>query len=145
MRKPKVGRHSGRAANAPSSGAYEVGYGRPPKKTQFKPGQSGNPKGRPRGAKGEDTIFRQVISTKVPMSVRGKVRQVPLLEAVWMRIAGDALKGNSKAAMLLLNRSRSLEETTFTTPELDQDDRHVLQSYYRQVQAELKAKKENLS
>ena len=27
---------------------YEVGYGRPPKKTQFKKGQSGNPKGRPK-------------------------------------------------------------------------------------------------
>jgi hypothetical protein len=139
--KPKLRRHTSLGAG-PSPDAYEVGYGRPPKKTQFKPGQSGNPRGRPRGAKGEDTIFRQVINTKVPMGVRGKVRQVPLLEAVWMRIAGDALKGNSKAATLLLNRSRLLEAATFTGPELDQDDQQVLQSYYRQVQAELKAKKE---
>ena len=29
---------------------YEVGYGRPPKSGQFKKGQSGNPKGRPRNA-----------------------------------------------------------------------------------------------
>lgn len=138
----KASRQSARRPNTPTSGGYEVGYGRPPKAHRFKPGQSGNPKGRPRGAKGEDTIFRQVIGTKVPISVGGRVRQVPLLEAVWMRIAGDALKGNSKAATLLLSRSRLLEEATPMSPELDQDDQQVLQSYYRQVKAELKAKKE---
>ncbi|MGK7651962.1 DUF5681 domain-containing protein [Roseovarius sp. B08] len=30
---------------------YEVGYAKPPANTRFKPGQSGNPKGRPKGAK----------------------------------------------------------------------------------------------
>ena len=30
---------------------YEVGYGKPPKATRFKKGQSGNPKGRPRRQK----------------------------------------------------------------------------------------------
>ena len=27
---------------------YEIGYGKPPKQTRFKPGQSGNPRGRPK-------------------------------------------------------------------------------------------------
>src|SRR5262245_4838454 len=30
---------------------YKVGYGKPPKDTQFRKGQSGNPKGRPKGSK----------------------------------------------------------------------------------------------
>lgn len=142
MTKNTSRRNSGRGSKKRASGDYDVGYGRPPRTHQFKPGQSGNPKGRPRGAKGEDTIFRGVINTKVPMSLRGRVRRVPLLEAVWMRIADDALKGNSKAATLLINRSRSLDLTTPTHGELDQDDRLVLQTYYRQVEASLKVKKE---
>jgi hypothetical protein len=127
------------------TGNYEVGYCRPPEAHQFGAGRSGNPGGRPKGARGEDTIFRAVVDTKVPMSLRGKVRKVPLLEAVWMRIADDALKGSSKAQTLLINRSRSLDGTAPTSTELDQDDRQVLQSYYRQVEAELKAKKEKKS
>ena len=40
-----------------AGGDYAVGYGRPPKATQFKPGRSGNPRGRPKGAKSEDTMI----------------------------------------------------------------------------------------
>ena len=35
----------------PQSDAYKVGYGKPPQDTRFKPGRSGNPKGRPKGAR----------------------------------------------------------------------------------------------
>ncbi len=142
MSRTKSRRHSHRGSNKSSTSSYEVGYGRPPRAHQFKPGQSGNPKGRPRGARGEDTIFREVISRKVPMSVDGKTRKVSAVEAVWTRVMADALKGNSKAMILFLNRCRSLDATATTGPELDQDDRQVLQSYCRQVEAELKAKKE---
>ncbi len=142
MSKTKARGNSARGDNRTAAGDYDVGYGKPPTAHQFKPGRSGNPKGRPKGARGEDTIFRAVVNTKVPMSLRGKMRKVPLLEAVWMRIADDALKGNAKAATLLINRSRSLDATAPTNPGLDQDDKQVLQSYYRQVEAALKAKKD---
>lgn len=137
-------KRSGRASKGfeATGGNYAVGYARPPKETQFKPGRSGNPKGRPKGAKSEDTIFREVMGTKVPMSVRGKVRKVTVLEAVWMKVADDALKGNAKAISLLLGRARSFDGTDPATRELHQDDRQVLQSYLREVEAELKAKKD---
>ena len=48
---------------------YEVGYGRPPQAAQFKPGQSGNPKGRPKGAKNLVTL-RQ--------NARGLFQSVPV-------------------------------------------------------------------
>ena len=51
-----------------NNGPFEVGFGRPPRSTRFKPGQSGNPNGRPRGAKnfaiaiGQELVARVVHS-----------------------------------------------------------------------------------
>src|SRR5437016_1532189 len=44
----------------------EVGYGRLPRARQFKPGHSGNPKGRPKGAKNESIILRDIFERKDP-------------------------------------------------------------------------------
>ena len=40
-----------RSADLASGSGYEVGYGKPPKHSRFRPGKSGNPKGRPKGSK----------------------------------------------------------------------------------------------
>ena len=40
----------------------DVGYGKPPKANQFKPGKSGNPKGRPKGARSEATMLVELLS-----------------------------------------------------------------------------------
>jgi hypothetical protein len=52
-----------------------VGYRRPPKEHQFKPGRSGNPRGRPKGSKNEATIWRDVLSKRIPIREGGKTRR----------------------------------------------------------------------
>ena len=42
----------------------QVGYGKPPKLTRFKPGQSGNPRGRPRGALNMATVLERTLRRK---------------------------------------------------------------------------------
>lgn len=44
---------------------YDVGYGKPPKRTQFKKGKSGNPKGRPKGAKGVKASLKRELESKI--------------------------------------------------------------------------------
>jgi hypothetical protein len=46
------------------SGDYEVGYGKPPKHTRFKPGQSGNPKGRPKASKDFRSLLHRALFKK---------------------------------------------------------------------------------
>ena len=43
---------------SPTGGEYDVGYGRPPAHARFKPGKSGNPRGRPTGRKNLTTVIR---------------------------------------------------------------------------------------
>lgn len=123
-----------------TGGDYEVGYGKPPKGHQFKPGQSGNPRGRPKGAKSEETVFRGVAARKVAVTEAGKIRKVDVTEAMWTRVADDGLKGNSKSQTLFLNRARALEAAEPEDAVISPDDEKVLKSYRRHVEAELRSK-----
>lgn len=104
-------RRQGAAAKVDRSspGNNRVGYGRPPKHSQFKPGHSGNPKGRPKGAKNEATIWRNVFNKRVAIREGGRQRKVSLLEAMILKFVEDALKGNPKTAAFVLNRYRLAE------------------------------------
>ncbi|MGY4615477.1 hypothetical protein ACVWZ4_000704 [Bradyrhizobium sp. USDA 4472] len=83
----------------------DVGYGRPPPEHQFKPGQSGNKRGRPKGSKNEATVLDELFNRKVDVRQGGRLRKLSLLEAICLRCAEDALKGNLKATAFLLNRA----------------------------------------
>jgi hypothetical protein len=81
---------------------YEVGYGKPPKHTQFRKGQSGNPKGRPPGAKGLSTIARETMTEKMPVRAGGIEKKMPRIEALIFRMFESAMKGNMRAAADLM-------------------------------------------
>lgn len=123
-----------RRKSKPEIGNDDVGYGRPPKAHQFKPGQSGNPK----GAKNEDTIIRSILNRKIAIREAGKARKVSVLEAMIWKFAEDALKGNTKSAGFLLNRYQMAEGRAPETDQLDEDDRGVLDDFIARMQADIR-------
>lgn len=76
---------------------YEVGFGRPPKQTRFKPGQSGNPKGRPRGRKNVHTILEETLYRLVPITENGRKRKVPAIQAMFLGLLRKSLDGDLRA------------------------------------------------
>jgi len=74
-----------------------VGYKRPPKHSQFKPGQSGNPKGRPKGRRNNRSIFQDIMNEKIEVKEGNKSRRLTKQEAYLRRVITDALKGDPKA------------------------------------------------
>ncbi len=76
---------------------YETGYGRPPKKHQFRKGQSGNPCGRPKGSKSLKTVVPRVLSERVRVREGEHTRDLSKLEAMVLALANAAMKGKVEA------------------------------------------------
>ena len=79
----------------------EVGYCKPPLKNRFVKGQSGNPKGRPRGSKNLATIVRQVLNAKVSVRENGRVRTITAREGLIAQLVREGLRGNLRALELM--------------------------------------------
>ncbi len=76
---------------------YRVGYGRPPKKTQFEKGHSGNPSGRPKGSRSLAAILRQAGNERVTVTSSGQTKTLSKLEAIAIQMANKAAAGDPKA------------------------------------------------
>lgn len=94
---------------------YEVGYGRPPKSTQFKPGQSGNPKGRKRKPKSVQAQMQAVLSRKVPINEGGIVKRLPMQQVILRNLASKAAKGDLNAAKFVFTLLHSPEHAVTDT------------------------------
>lgn len=86
-----------------ASSDYVVGYGRPPVASQFQPGKSGNPKGRPKAAKDLNTLARELLTAKVPVRTGSGQKRMHRIEAVLHKAFELALKGNPRALTQILN------------------------------------------
>jgi hypothetical protein len=76
---------------------YKVGYGRPPKASRFQPGQSGNPRGRPKGSRNIATRILQALEEKVVITVGGKKKTLSKLDAAFIQQSNRAASGDLKA------------------------------------------------
>jgi Family of unknown function (DUF5681) len=74
------------------SKSYEVGKGRPPRATRWKPGQSGNPKGRPKGSRPIGAVLQAILGQRIAVTENGKTRLLPALEVMLRRLANDAMR-----------------------------------------------------
>lgn len=87
---------------SPREHRYEIGYRKPPKHTRFKPGRSGNPRGRPRESKNLKTDLVNELQRKVPLTENGKTVLVRLQLAYVKNLILRAIKGDARADRTLL-------------------------------------------
>ena len=82
---------------AASAGEAGVGYGRPPKHTRFKPGQSGHREGRPRGSRGVKKIVEEIAFETHVVTDDGKRTRRSTIDLVAMALRRHAMSGNIRA------------------------------------------------
>ena len=91
---------------------YEVGYGKPPRHTWFTKGQSGNPRGRARGAKNLKTLLIDTLNELVVVAENGRRRTINKRHAFIKQIVNHALKGDWRAAKLVIDTLQRIEDRT---------------------------------
>ena len=115
---------------------YEVGFGRPPKHTQFKPGESGNPKGRPKGTKNLATDLSEELAEKIVVNEGGKQLKISKQRAMIKSLLAKALKGDTRAATVLLKLLIDAEQATTknaVVEALSEDDQAILARFAERV------------
>ena len=116
----RSGRYAGRqCAPSPTEMAceqtYEVGYGKPPKHTRFKKGQSGNNKGRPPGSMNFRTLLEKGLSERIAVSRGGKTQQMRLIEAILAQLTRKSASGDLAAMRYLIETT--IKTGAFNEPE----------------------------
>jgi hypothetical protein len=121
---------------------YEVGYGKPPEQTHFKKGQSGNPKGRPRGAKNITTLFTQALKERVIVTENGRRRSISKQEALVKHLVNKALSGDRRLLQLLLDEVHEIEARAEASAAGDEapteNDLHVFRQLQERIRRQLK-------
>lgn len=109
---------------------YEVGYKRPPREHQFKPGQSGNPKGRSKKNNNFAEDVLEEMSEMITVQENGKLKKITKKRALAKRLIADSLSGKVSAIKILTPILAG--ETKITKDfeeELTPQDAQILEDY----------------
>ena len=88
---------------------YDVGYGKPPGHTRFVKGQSGNPRGRPPGAKNLSTLLSDALNETVVVTENGGRRKVSKRQAIITQLVNRSATADFRAIKILLDIMREIE------------------------------------
>ena len=90
---------------------YKVEYKKPPRDTQYKPGQSGNPNGRPKRDPTLAEAFKKQLRARVTTNVDGKPKKMSFLDAIAMQHTRKASAGDVKSTKLVIQLSEPPRES----------------------------------
>jgi hypothetical protein len=104
------------------SGDYEVGYGRPPKRTRWKKGQSGNRGQRKKQRRPTTPEIDKLLLAPIDITENGKPRRVTTLEAILLQLWRKELAGNRRAFVTRLKYQELAQKHTEATTEITHGD-----------------------
>src|SRR5262249_23293042 len=114
------------------SDGYTVGYGKPPRHTRFRPGQSGNSAGRLKGVRNLATDVKRTLTVPVKVKENGRSRKISTQEGALMVLREKALKGDARALDRIVDLAQRFNndagEMGLAQP-LCTDDQAILAAY----------------
>ena len=114
---------------------YEIGFKKPPEHARFKPGQSGNPKGRPKGTLNLKTDLAEELGAPVTIRESGGARQISMQRAVVKRLLAKAASGDLRAIEKLFELKLRLlpEDAPEGDAPVSADEAEILAHYAERI------------
>ena len=116
---------------------YDIGYCRPPKRSQFQPGQSGNPTGRRKASPTIGVRLQELMNSKVTVTENGRSRRISRLDVMLRQLANDAMRGDQRAMKLLIEflhrYGAAVEGNPVRTEEMTSEGLEILSDYLRKA------------
>ena len=115
-----------------------VGYRKPPSATRFKKGQSGNPKGRPKGTRNFSSDLGKELRAKVTVREGGHEHSVSKQEAIVKSLVAKAPSGDPRALGHLIKAVERLEaQPDPPSQELSNDEAEILETFAQRIRAQV--------
>ena len=89
--------------------SYITGKGKPPRDKQFQKGVSGNPGGRPKGAKSTDRLMAEELDVAIAISENGERRVISKRHGVVKQVVNKSLAGDPKFVPFVLDHDRRMQ------------------------------------
>jgi len=109
-----------------------VGYKRPPKHTQFKPGQTGNPRGRRKNVRNFKTDLLAELGEQIPIRENGRERKISKQRAFIKALVAAAIKGDMRATSALVSfctRSLGVSAEEEANPAPSAEDIDIIETF----------------
>jgi hypothetical protein len=95
---------------------YKVGYKKPPLHSRFQKGQSGNPRGRPRGSKNFSTLLTEALNEPVIVTEDGRRRKISKRELGFTQLANKFAMAEAQATKILRSSPRYAKAGSGASP-----------------------------
>jgi hypothetical protein len=110
------------------------GYKKPPEAARFKSGQSGNPRGRPKGSRNFKTDLNDLMSKRITVREDGETRHISRQEAILLSLFSKAARGDVRAGAALMNMVIKLNPETVEqhqSADVSENDQRIIEDFLR--------------
>ena len=129
------------------SGSHGVGYRKPPRHTQFKPGQSGNPRGRPKNPTAFDELMEKELGQIVTVREGDQARRLSKRSVIVKQVVKKAMEGEDRALRSLLTllssakgekqKSTATDDADHGSAPLTETEKAILAEYESQLREKI--------
>jgi hypothetical protein len=127
-------RRAKRSAKNTPTGNYEVGFCKPPRANQFKPGNNANPMGRPKGMRNRKVVVKALLLEPIPVREGSTVKTMSKIEAILTQTINDALKGDHKSRLMAIAMARedgllTAEQVEAIEENMSEHDKKIMENF----------------